>query len=227
VRSKKTTKRSASNRRKTTSRVRKSASSLWVPRPRAIVLGVMCVMATAALFAARQPLHRSDLAGVDAQPDANASVERAARPLQLETKKTVEAKASASAPAVPTRTTGSSFERTSAIDSTKTLAADASSADPAGSAPDAQPSEPVTITGCLQLSADTFWLKDTSGVDAPKSRSWKSGFLKRRSSPVEIVDAANRLKLTNYVGQRVSATGVLMNREIRARSLQSVGTSCS
>jgi hypothetical protein len=84
----------------------------------------------------------------------------------------------------------------------------------------------VSITGCLERDADTFRLENTTGADAPKSRSWKSGFLKRRSVSIEVVDAANRLQLPNQVGQRVSVMGVLVDREMRARSLQRVAGSC-
>ena len=35
-----------------------------------------------------------------------------------------------------------------------------------------------TIVGCLTFDDGAFRLKDASGIDAPKSRSWKSGFLK-------------------------------------------------
>ncbi len=41
------------------------------------------------------------------------------------------------------------------------------------------------------------------------------------------MDATNTLKLPNYVGQRVAATGMLMNREMRARSLQRAAASCN
>ena len=85
----------------------------------------------------------------------------------------------------------------------------------------------VTITGCLQHDDETFRLKDTEGADAPKSRSWKSGFLKKGSASIEVVDAANRLKLMNYVGQRISLTGVLVDREMQARTLHRVASSCS
>ena len=85
----------------------------------------------------------------------------------------------------------------------------------------------VTITGCVANDEETFWLKDTSGADAPKSRNWKSGFLKKRPAPVALLDATHALKLPNYVGQRVAATGTLVNREMRAQSLQRVGSSCS
>ena len=85
---------------------------------------------------------------------------------------------------------------------------------------------PVTISGCLELTDTTFRLKDTAGLDAPKSRSWRSGFLMRRSSPIELVDPDNTLNLAGHVGQRVAATGTLEKREMRARSLESVSTSC-
>ena len=87
--------------------------------------------------------------------------------------------------------------------------------------------KPVTITGCLERNDDTFKLKDTSGADAPKSRSWKTGFLKKGSAPIQIVDASHRLKLTDHVGKRVSVTGVLVDREMRARSVQRVAASCT
>jgi hypothetical protein len=85
---------------------------------------------------------------------------------------------------------------------------------------------PVTITGCLERHDAAFRLKDTAGADAPKSRSWKSGFLKKSSSSIDVVDGANRLKLKDHVGQRVSVTGVLVEREMQARSLKNVASSC-
>jgi hypothetical protein len=85
----------------------------------------------------------------------------------------------------------------------------------------------VTITGCLEREAETFRLKDTSGSDAPKARTWKSGFLKKSAAPVEVVDGGNKAKLPSHVGQRVSVTGVLVDREMQLRSLQRVAPSCS
>jgi hypothetical protein len=90
-----------------------------------------------------------------------------------------------------------------------------------------QKSAAVTITGCLERDDQTFRLKDTSGDGAPRARSWKSGFLKKGSSPVQVTDAANRVKLPAHVGQRVSVTGTLVDREMHARSLQRVASSCS
>ena len=85
----------------------------------------------------------------------------------------------------------------------------------------------VTITGCLERDDETFRLKNTEGSEAPKSRSWKTGFLKKSTSSIEVVDAAKRLKLPTYVGQRVSVTGVLVDREMQARTLRRVSRSCS
>jgi hypothetical protein len=96
-------------------------------------------------------------------------------------------------------------------------------AEPVGPMPPA----PVTISGCLEQGDETFWLKDVSGADTPTSRSWKSGFLKRRPSRIEVVDAVNALKLSRYVGQRIAATGTLVDREIETRSVRAVAGACS
>ena len=85
---------------------------------------------------------------------------------------------------------------------------------------------PVTLAGCLERDDDTFRLKDTLGADAPKSRSWKSGFLKKSSASITIVDAPTRLNLANHVGQRVSVTGMLEDGQMRVRSMRRVAASC-
>lgn len=85
----------------------------------------------------------------------------------------------------------------------------------------------VTITGCLERSDASYRLKDTSGADVPKARSWKSGFLKKGSASIDVVDAAHGLKLADYVGRRVSVTGTLVDREMQARSMRRVASSCS
>ena len=85
----------------------------------------------------------------------------------------------------------------------------------------------VTITGCLERDAETYRLKDTTGDGAPKARSWKSGFLKKNTATVEVVDAPKSAKLPSHVGERVSVTGVLNGREMQVRSLQRLSPSCS
>jgi hypothetical protein len=111
----------------------------------------------------------------------------------------------------------------------RTLAADVTPAHNPPAAPmtpSVTNAAPVTLAGCLERANETFRLKDTEGVDAPKSRSWKSGFLKRSSASIELVDPANGLRLTSRVGQRVSVTGILADGQMRVRSLRRVAGSC-
>jgi len=96
-----------------------------------------------------------------------------------------------------------------------------------GSGAGAATHPPVTLTGCLEQHGDAYRLKDASGTDVPKSRSWKSGFLKKSTPALDVVDASHRLKLQDHVGRRVSLTGVLNDREMEAKSLKNVAASCS
>jgi hypothetical protein len=84
----------------------------------------------------------------------------------------------------------------------------------------------VSVTGCLQRGDHGFTLKDTEGTDAPKSRSWKSGFLKRSTASIALRDAGNAAHLADHVGQRVSVTGPLTDRDMRVQSLRRVSASC-
>jgi hypothetical protein len=88
---------------------------------------------------------------------------------------------------------------------------------------------PVTITGCLEISidGDRFRLTETEGPNVPKARSWRSGFLRKQPAPLELVQLADPLTARKYVGQRVVATGVVENREMRVHSLQAGGHACS
>jgi hypothetical protein len=99
---------------------------------------------------------------------------------------------------------------------------------PAAAAVKAPPQEidVVEIIGCLERDDETFKLTDTQGSEAPKSRSWKSGFLKKRSATIEIIDSANRLRLASHVGEQVRVTGVLTEREMQGRSIQRLAESC-
>jgi hypothetical protein len=82
----------------------------------------------------------------------------------------------------------------------------------------------VTLSGCLESDDDEFRLKNASGAEAPKSRSWKTGFLTKRSSDVTV--AANRLDLRSHVGRRVTLTGELADRRLQVRSLQPSAVHC-
>jgi len=85
----------------------------------------------------------------------------------------------------------------------------------------------VTIEGCLERADDTFRLTDTAGTNAPTSRSWKSGFFKKRPAAIEVRDSVKRVNLASHVGQRVSVTGTLVDRQLRVGSLQPISLSCS
>jgi len=87
--------------------------------------------------------------------------------------------------------------------------------------------EPVTIEGCLVQEDETFRLKNTAGEDAPKGRSWKSGFLHKGSKTLEVVDGRHRLNLARHVGERVSVTGMLDERELQGTTLKRIAESCN
>jgi hypothetical protein len=82
---------------------------------------------------------------------------------------------------------------------------------------------PVTVTGCLERTESGFRLKDTSGAEAPKARSWKSGFLKKGSATIDVVDPGRTVPLADHVGRRVSVTGMLADRDLRAQSVRRIG----
>jgi hypothetical protein len=214
-----------SNRSRSAARAKNSASGSWSISSLAIALAVICVATTAALIAARQPSHSASVASVDAPTDATASLKQV--PAPVEPKTTTVAKAAVST-AVRTSAAPPSRPKTPAGAMTKAPAVESVMTGPASSTTkvDASDSAQLTISGCLQADGQSFWLKDTSGVDAPRSRSWRSGFLKKRSASVDVVAASDTLKLTNYVGQRVAATGTLLNREMRAHSLRRLADSC-
>jgi hypothetical protein len=109
------------------------------------------------------------------------------------------------------------------------VAADVTPANTIGSSAVTAPAakKPVMLTGCLERHDKSFRLKDTSGADAPKSRSWKSGFLKKSSSSIDLVDASKTLKLTQHVGRRVRVSGTLVEREMQVSSLARVAASCN
>lgn len=186
----------------------------------AIGLALFCVVAVM-VIAARQPSQPVDVAAVEAQPETAATVEPTAEKppvARVQEKKMAVAKAPAAADAPPARTLRADAAATEsaaparAAESTATITV--------------QESAEVTIEGCLERDDDTFRLKDTSGEGAPKSRSWKSGFLRKGAARIEVIDAANRLKLPNHVGQRISVTGVLVDREMHAHSLEFGEASC-
>lgn len=88
----------------------------------------------------------------------------------------------------------------------------------------AEPAGTATVTGCLENDEGTFVLTDASGAKAPASRNWKSGFLKKRAAPIELTDDNGTLNLRQHVGRRISATGTLIGRDMRALSVRRIGS---
>jgi hypothetical protein len=122
------------------------------------------------------------------------------------------------------------------VDPVRTYETPPASVIPASTTPMREPAEPmtkpevssagITVEGCLRRDDDGFWLKDTSGEDAPKSRNWKFGFLKKRSASIYLVDSRDGVKLDEYVGRRVAATGTLVDREMRPRTVRQIAAVC-
>jgi hypothetical protein len=102
-----------------------------------------------------------------------------------------------------------------------TASAPATAPAPTGTAGSAKP---VTVTGCLEQTDDGYRLKETSGDDAPKARSWKSGFLKKGSASLDVLDPSRTLQLGTHVGRRVSVTGTLVDRDLSAKSVRRLGS---
>jgi len=90
----------------------------------------------------------------------------------------------------------------------------------------AAPASNVTVSGCLERDDAAFRLTETSGNDAPKARSWRTGFITKRNSNLDVVDASKKLKLRDHVGHRVSVTGSVKDGEMRASSLRHLAASC-
>jgi hypothetical protein len=185
-------------------------------RPNMIV-GAICLVSAAA-FAACQPSQSLDAAAKD-------------EPLKLEAPqaapkaaaaKTAPKKAVAKAGAPTTAVSNAVATQVATPSSTPVTESRAVAAKQDDDAPIS-----TTITGCLVLRDDgVFQLKNTDGEHAPKARSWKSGFIKKGTANIDVFDAGNRLKLGSQVNYRVSVSGTLTDREMRARALRATSERC-
>jgi hypothetical protein len=228
------------SRQTTRSRNGEAVASGW-SSSQTIVLALIGIAGAATLIGLPGLVERSE--STNARPATSASQPAPPPAPPLTTTKAATVPVASVVGAARTRATDMSSvnsrpaesQRAPAVDSAPRAAATAHAAStplPAVSKPNVEPkahAEPttpadiknegaVTIGGCLQAGDGSFWLKDTSGEDAPKSRSWKSGFLKKRTGSVQIA---------NYVGQRVTATGTFANRTLQARSVERVAASCN
>lgn len=177
-----------------------------------MMVGAICVMSAAA-FAACQPSQSLDAAAKD-------------DPLKLEAQqpaaKATPKKAVAKPAAKSAGVSNAVMSKDAKADSTPAMESHAVAA-----TQDDGESVSATITGCLVLRDDgMFQLKDNDGEHAPKARSWKSGFIKKGSATIDVFDAGNRLTLGSHANYRVSVSGTLTDRQLRARSLRATSERC-
>ena len=86
----------------------------------------------------------------------------------------------------------------------------------------------VTVTGCLRADGNQYKLTSLQGENLPKSRSWKSGYLKKSSKEYQVVSTASNVKLKDHVNHQVTVTGSADgSSQLKARSLKHVAPSCS
>jgi hypothetical protein len=83
----------------------------------------------------------------------------------------------------------------------------------------------VTMTGCLEADGRSFMLTDIEGAEAPKGRSWKTGFVTKTSKDMELIGT---VKLGDYIGRRVSVVGVADGESrLTTRSIKQLAASCA
>ena len=204
---------------RTKSPVAKAVESVrwpWTVSPGAMASAIIGVVAAVTLMTAGGP---SEPTVTDAQSEAPASEARLVEePANL-------APARVEKPATPAKPRASEPTKAPAVKPAAVVTV--SDVAPVKPEMEAAPAESVTITGCLAKGKDAFWLKDAAGPDVPKARSWRTGFFKKGSPRIDVVSASTGLKLSDYVGQRVAATGVLTDRDLRASSIGRVASSCN
>jgi hypothetical protein len=203
----------------------------WPVDPRAMVLGCVCVVAVTALMAIPR-WSAKRIAQVDAtdhaaaiEPDTTFSDVSSLTPGPARVPKTTPTPKTEPAAAAPKSLEARSLAASSMAAPSAAAAAESPATTlAAASANEEQDATRATISGCLAYDDDAYMLKNTSGEAAPQSRSWKSGFFKKRSSSVELLDEGQRFRLASHVGQRVETAGILIDRELRVRSLRVLGS---
>jgi type IV secretory pathway VirB10-like protein len=175
----------------------------------AIVAVMIFAVFTAALLTAREDVPQSSEVTREellASPIAVKQMSPRNTPPPVETKKPAAARTAAPTPQLPAA-------------SAPPLAASMSPV----IEPERERTASATISGCLESDAGAFRLTDASGASAPTSRSWKSGFLKKRPAQIELADGVGTLNLRSHVGRRVAATGTLSDRVMKVDSVRVVG----
>jgi len=190
---------------------------------RASLMAAMVVVTGAAILAARGVPSAPETPATDLHLEADAPAEAYVIVPEADAAERVIARA----PAVEAKTAiAEAPTPPTAIEAAPPAAAEAPVAALAIETPIATTNATTTVAGCLTFDDGSYRLKDATGTAAPKSRSWKSGFLKKNTATIDIVDARHSLSLASYVGQRVEVGGTLLEREMQAHSLQRIAESC-
>ena len=77
------------------------------------------------------------------------------------------------------------------------------------------------------LALSKYKLTGLKGTEAPKGRSWKTGWITKSTKNVGVVSTSSGPKLKDHVGHQVTLTGVKNGDNLQARSIKHVATSCS
>ena len=189
---------------------------LMTRRGRVVVLGAACLVSATLALVQSTPVSPAQRPVADEQPQLAAVDPPAQAPAPRPA-----VRKTAAVNTRPARTASTTLPVPAKSDVTVVVAAKAPRDEQASIAPSL-----VTISGCLEQSDERFRLKDTAGEEAPTNRSWRSGFLRRSASTIDVIDHDDRHHLPTYVGQRVSVTGTLVDREMQVRSVAIVAESC-
>jgi hypothetical protein len=240
--------RTASHAARSTAKGTRGAGRQYALAPRNVVVGTLCVVAAAALLMGRPSARTWEVSAVDeagnverleslANADAvdpAALIDGAVAPSRASAKTTSSAPAAVATPKTsepaPAAWESASKPAVSPDATMKMISPPAPVASQSASTVSTQaaegeePATPVTLAGCVERNGEGFSLKNASGDGAPSSRSWKSGFLRKRSQSVALIDRGYTHRLATYVGQRVETTGVLADREMRVKTLRVLGS---
>jgi hypothetical protein len=85
---------------------------------------------------------------------------------------------------------------------------------------------PVSMTGCLRVDGSSYVLSGLKGDQAPRARSWKTGYIIKTTKDVVLSPAAG-MKLQDHVGRQVTVVGVVDGAHMTARTIRRIATSCS
>lgn len=92
----------------------------------------------------------------------------------------------------------------------------------------AKTQQEATLTGCLRADGTKYMLTDIQGKQAPKGRSWKTGFIAKTAKDVEVTGASTTLRLKEQVGHKITVVGLKDgDSHLKARTVRQVPGICS